>query len=283
MTARKPRNSVGIIFASIGEQFRDDFFDSLISAFYKKGYYASVSLSNGELELERYYIKQLAKTSDCLIIMSCAQKYDDIKDVIPKSIPTLFLFNQPEGCPETCILESDYSAIYQGVLSLANQGHKNMAYLCSNFNQSFTQGSYKAYCDAMTTFVSEDIDLESNVFNIDDMSKIKPKELIDKLIKNGYNSIFCATSTLTTSMIDTMLVYLPENPEIALPVLGYSYADKLLSSRLYANVIIPSYTEIINLTVQQALYQISHPETEKRAFLLKGTLHMNQLTLNKNL
>lgn len=279
MAGRKPRNSIGIIFTSISERFRDNFFDSLTRAFLKKGYHSTLCLSDGDIELEKYYIKQLSASSDCLIIMSCANDYNTIKDVMPKNIPVIFIFNQLENCPETCILESDYSAIYQGVVSLANQGAKKTAFICTNFDQAFTQDAYKAYCDALTV-ISPNCDLMENVFTVDDTDSLRPKKLLDNLIAKGYDSIFCSTSTLTSSIIDTMLVYLPENPSIALPVLGYSYADKLLSSRLYANVIIPSYDEIINLTIQQALYLIGHPNTQKRAFLLKGTLHMNQLSLN---
>ena len=117
------------------------------------------------------------------------------------------------------------------------------------------------------------------MFEIEDPSTLNPKQLLDELIKKGYDSVFCSTSPLTSSIIDTIIVYQPENPKLVLPVLGYSYADNLLSCRLFANMIIPPYDEIINLTVQQALYQISHPKSEKRAFLLKGTLHMHQMTL----
>ena len=79
-------------------------------------------------------------------------------------------------------------------------------------------------------------------------------------------------------MIDTIIIFQPENSSLHMPVIGYSYLDTLLSCRLFANIISPSYDAIINLVVQQALYQISHPDAEKRAYLLKGTLRTNQLT-----
>ena len=278
MAVRKPRKSIGIIFPSISKHFRDSFFDSLVMAFRKKGYNATLCMTNGDIEQERHFIKQLTPISDCLVLMSCARHFEEIKDVIPQAIPTIYIFNQPEGCEATCILESDYSAIYQGVISVANQGHRKMAFVCTNFEHSFTQSIFKTYTDALSIVTSEE-NFEDNVFEIEDPSTLNPKQLLDELIKKGYDSVFCSTSPLTTSIIDTIIVYQPENPKLVLPVLGYSYADNLLSCRLFANMIIPPYDEIINLTVQQALYQISHPKSEKRAFLLKGTLHMHQMTL----
>ena len=278
MAVRKARNSIGIIFPSISKHFRDSFFDSLIMAFEKKGYNCTLCMTRGNLEQERNAIEQLAPISDCLILMSCARHFDEIKDVIPHSIPTIYIFNQPEGCDGTCILESDYSATYQGVISVANQGYQNMAFVCTNFNHSFTQSLYKTYTEALSV-VAPDTNFDDNVFEIDTLITLNPKQLLDEIIKKGFDSIFCSTSPLTTSLIDTIIVYQPDNPKLAVPVLGYAYADNLLSCRLYANTIIPPYDEIINLTVQQALYQISHPNSEKRAFLLKGTLHMHQMTL----
>lgn len=278
MAARKPRNTIGIIFSSIGEQFRDNFIDSLSSALLKKGYFSNICLTNGDIDIERKYIEQMTKTTDGIVLMSCARTYDELKDIMPKRIPVVFLFNQPDGCPETTILESDYSAIYQGVISIANKGKTKMAYVCSSFDQTFTQGSFKAYTDAFNV-ISPGYNTMDNVFTVDP-NNFRPKTFLDKIKSDGYDSIFCATSTLTSSLIDTMLVYQAENNDFALSILGYSYTDKLYSSRLYANVIIPSYDEIINLTVQQVLYQISHPDATKRAFLLKGTLHTNQFTLN---
>ena len=145
MAVRKPRKSIGIIFPSISKHFRDSFFDSLVMAFRKKGYNATLCMTNGDIEQERHFIKQLTPISDCLVLMSCARHFEEIKDVIPQAIPTIYIFNQPEGCEATCILESDYSAIYQGVISVANQGHRKMAFVCTNFEHSFTQSIFRRY------------------------------------------------------------------------------------------------------------------------------------------
>lgn len=277
MPTQNSKKSIGIIFPSISRHFKDSFFDSLVNAFYERHYYVSMCMTNSGIEMERHYIQELSKTSDCLVLMSCAESYEQIKDVIPENIPTIFVFNQPKGCTDTCILESDYQAIYQGIFSIINQGFSKMAFVCSSYNSSYTQSIYKTYCEVLSTATGA-TDFDRNVFEVNEIQNFNPKKLLDKLTRQGFDSVFCTTSPLTTSMIDTIIVFQPENSSLRMPVIGYSYLDTLLSCRLFANIISPSYDAIINLVVQQALYQISHPDAEKRAYLLKGTLRTNQLT-----
>ena len=100
MPTQNSKKSIGIIFPSISRHFKDSFFDSLVKAFYERHYYVSMCMTNSGIEMERHYIQELSKTSDCLVLMSCAESYEQIKDVIPENIPTIFVFNQPKGCTE---------------------------------------------------------------------------------------------------------------------------------------------------------------------------------------
>lgn len=279
MPKRKPRKSIGIIVPSIIIQFRDNSLDLLTKTFADRGYRTTVSLSGGDLEREREYFMSVAVHSDCLVVVSCAEKYSEIEDVIPSNIPVLFLFHQPKGCPHTCIMENDYSAIYQGIISMSNRDAKNIVFVTHNYDKTFSKNCFKAYIDAMNV-VNPDSNCNDFVYIIDDLDKFNLRKWIDEILNNKCEAIFCTSPSLTAHIIDAMMFYAKDFKTNPLPILGYTFFDSPTFSQMFIDTIISPYDEIISLTVQQALYLIEHPNAPKRESLLKGTFRAHQYDLN---
>lgn len=279
MAARKPRMKIGIIIPNIASQSRDNFIDLICKKFYEKGYIAELCISQGDINIERKCLQSFASTTDCVLLMTVAKKYSEIADVVPKRIPVIFLFNEPEDCPHTCIVESDYSAIYQGIVSCATRNASKVAFVSAGTHSAFEAECFKAYKDALNTIAPDSFD-ENLIITVDDPNHFNPIELLEDLTQKGCEAIFSTSSNLTGSIVDTMM-YCSANTDVEpMILLGYTQVESLLSSHLYVDLIVHPSDEIIDLAVQQALYRIHHPQSDnKRVFLLKGTLRMHHLNM----
>ena len=148
--SKEPSKTIGVILASIAANFRDSLLDGISSSFYEKGYQLVIGLTNNDISKEKDFIQKFSKTTDCIIIISAAERYTQIESAVTGTVPMLFLINKPEGCPFSCILESDYSAIYQAIISSANQKKSTVGCICSHRELSATKELLRAYQDAVT-------------------------------------------------------------------------------------------------------------------------------------
>lgn len=279
MSTRKLRKSIGIILPNVVNQFHEGFLDSFTLACKERDYSTTISLSNNDVDTECNYLKLLTKNNDALIVISCAKNYNEISSCVPKQIPVIFLFNQPADCPYTCILESDYSAIYQGVISCSNRGFSKIAYITSELSSSFSEDCLKAFKDALNSITPNSYN-DDNIFEILNPSKENPQKLLNKLVENGYKAIFAASPSITKLLVDTLMIYNAKaTEETSIVLLGYGTPANLLSSQLYVDIILQPTDEIIALAIQQVFYQIAHPkENADKKFLLKGKLRMHKIS-----
>ncbi len=279
MATRKLRKSIGIIVPTASSQFHENFLDSFTTECLKREYQTTIILTHNDLSVEKNAINTLSKISDALVITSCAKDYNEIKDCIPKTIPAIFLLNKPKDCPHTCILESDFSAIYQGVISCSNRGFSKMAFVCSTIDDTFTLECLKAFQSAVDSFSQDEFD-ESCVYEVGNPFKYDPKKLLNKLSNEGYKAIFAPSPAITKSLVDSLMIYNSKvSDETSIVLLGYSTNTDLLSSHLYVDIIEQPSEEIVSLTAQQVFYHIAHPrKDEGNTFLLKGTLRLHRVS-----
>lgn len=274
--------TVGIIVQSISMQSQHDFFDNLSKKFSEKNCDVMIKITNGNIETERESFTQFGKITDAIIVISAAKNYDEISDVVPTDIPVIFLLTQPEGCNRTCILESDYSAIYQGIISCSNNGENKVAFVYSNMENTATQECLKSYKDALNA-IEEGLYDESLLFEVADPNTFNPRTLLNQIITSGCNAILTTSSTLTSSLIDC-LMFSSKESESALSIMGYGPNESLLSSQMYVDLIVQPLDEILELTVQQVLYKTNHSrnysDQKNRVYRLKSTLRMHHKTIS---
>lgn len=268
-------NTIGLILPNAANQYCVTLIESLSHKFAEKGYTLLVSLSEHDIDRERQLLSFYSECTSGILIISDAADYSSISDVIVDTLPTIFLNRKPNGCTHTCILENNYSAVYQEFFSLKSDGHEKIGCICTQPHFSTSQEIVRAYYDALHL---ETADPNAYIYYTNgDNSQIP--SIVDDLHQKGCRAIFVSSQSLTQHFLDFLMIYNRklENPKDHLLLAGF--ANKNTSSTLMKTVdlIHQPIDQTIDLAVQQLLYRIHHPETISRDFILKGTLKKRTL------
>lgn len=132
MAQRKPRHTIGLILSNVTNDFSGYLIEQMEELFTENGYKLIVTTTNHSIDSEREMLQMFGKITDGILIISDAICYSELADVIPRRIPVIFLNRKPSGCPHTCIIENNYSAVYQAVLSNSANGNDKIALVCAN-------------------------------------------------------------------------------------------------------------------------------------------------------
>ena len=124
--------TIGLILANASSSFTTAFMDLFQQELYQKDYKLVIGLTNHDLEKERFYLEFFGRTTEGIIILSDSSEYRELADAIAPNIPVVFIHRAPADCEHTSIIESDYSATFQAVLSLVNSGYPKTALICRN-------------------------------------------------------------------------------------------------------------------------------------------------------
>lgn len=276
MAQRKPRRTIGLILSNVTNDFSGYLMDLMEEQFTAHGYKLIVTTTNHSIESERDMLQMFGKITDGILIVSDASSYDELADAVPRRIPVIFLNRKPADCPHTCILENNYSAVYQAVLSNAAKGNDKIALVCSSDKLSTMQEIISAYHDAMgTTSVGfhedwiyyTDIDMCGN-----------PETLLADIVDKGCNTVLTATQTLTRKFCDHILIY-NRSAETPVTLIGFSNKDTHKQLVLSFDTIAQPLQELVELSVQQMLYLINTPGKPAREYLLRGTLRTHSIKI----
>lgn len=276
MAQRKPRHTIGLILSNVTNDFSGYLMDLMEEQFTAHGYKLIMTTTNHSIESERDMLQMFGKITDGILIVSDASSYDELADAVPRRIPVIFLNRKPANCPHTCILENNYSAVYQAVLSNAAKGNDKIALVCSSDKLSTMQEIISAYHDAMdTTSVGfhedwiyyTDIDMCGN-----------PETLLADIVDKGCNTVLTATQTLTRKFCDHILIY-NRSTETPVTLIGFSNKDTHKQLVLSFDTIAQPLQELVELSVQQMLYLINTPGKPAREYLLRGTLRTHSIEI----
>ena len=272
--SKEPSKTIGVILASIAANFRDSLLDGLSSAFYEKGYQLVIGLTNNDISREKDFIQKFSKTTDCIIIISAAERYTQIESAVTGTVPMLFLINKPEGCPFSCILESDYSAIYQAIISSANQKKSTVGCICSHRELSATRELLRAYQDAVTASslpFSRDL-----IYDVGDDLFFRVDKIIEDMVSRNCYAILAGTPAITNRILDYLVFYNTDPANEPFQLFGYGMVGSTLASQMNIDVIVHPVDHFIDLTVQACIYLIHHPDYKNtRDYLIKGKLRMH--------
>lgn len=276
MAENRPQNTISIIVPNVSNDFYGNYVDQITDHFHNHNYQVQIGLTAGNTEVEKAYLNRFALSSDAILIFSTAIHYSDLSDAIPDNVPVIFLMNQPTDCPHICIVESDYSAIYQGIISYSSHHSAKVACVCDNQELFRNKECLKAYRDAMNRS-PEGFD-ERLVFDTSVDDGFTPAKLIARCRERGCHAIFAASSSLTADLLDYLMYYNPNEAGKNFALLGYGIINAPISIEMYIDSIERPLTELVKLAFQQTMYIIKHPERKERVYRLKGTLHMHRFT-----
>lgn len=273
MAQRKPRHTIGLILSNVSNDFSGHLIEQMGEQFHANGYNLIVTTTNHSVDYEREMFHMFSKTTDGILVISDAIDYSELADTIPRRIPVIFLNRKPENCPHTCIIENDYSAVFQSVLSNVTNRNNKIALVCGNKNFSTTREITKAYRDAMN---STSIGFHEDWIYYTDYSDISAKHIIAEIEEKGCDTVLTCTQTLTRILLDYLIIY-NQNLEHPLGLIGFTNKDANQETQLSFDNIAQPLQELAELAVQQMLYLIKNPETPMREYLLKGTLRTKTL------
>ncbi len=263
--------TIGVVLPAMSASSYDRVFDLLAEQFHALGYRLIITMTNWKLDLEQKAYQYFASNADCILSISTAEFYSEIEEYVPMHIPVIFLFHKPEGCPRTCILESDYSATYQGIVSFTNRGLRRIACVSNKRSLFSSKEALRAYYNALEAMEIE-VD-DKIIFEIKNTSSFEPHQIVRIAAEEGCDAILATSPALTGGLTACLLFHntSPVNTPIAL--LGYGIMDNVLASNVHIDLITHPTTQVVELTVQQAMYLMHHPDYKnERVFRLKGTL-----------
>jgi len=267
MQSEHNQKIIGLILPTASNYFCHTLIDLYEQDLLKKGYQLISATTNHSVEREKEYLISMSNIADGIILMSDAENYDDIASGI-KDTPVIFISRKPNGCPHTAIVESDYTAIFQAILSLANDISDKIAFICSKPHLSTTIEQVKAYKAAMETTKSGfNEDLIHYVYTED----CNVANIISVLQDKGCDVFFTCTHSLTEKFMDYIFVYnLKNNANLALA--GLSYNKGLTSMQKSIDMVAQPINQIIDLSLQLLFYQKTHPNTISKDYIIKGYL-----------
>lgn len=274
MTQRTTHHTIGLILSNVTNDFSGYLIEEMSRKFHKNGYHLLVTVTDHSTDSECEMLRMFEKTTDGILFISDTLSYDDLSESIPQQIPVIFLNRRPDNCPHTCILENDYSAVFQSILSNSADGNDKIALVCHDREFSTTKEIISAYRDAMNS-TSAGFH-EDWIFCTDSKAGFNPETMLADMVEKGCNTVLTSTQTLTRKFWDYLLVYnrTAENP---VALIGFANKGSHRQVNLSFDSIIQPLQELIDLSVQQMLYLIHNPDTPVREYLLKGTFRIHTL------
>ncbi len=262
-----PTKTIGFILPTASNYFGHTLMEAFEREFALRNYKISVALTNHHIEREKEYLQYMSDTTDGIMVISDAEYYDMIADAVPENKPVIFLNRKPMGCPFTAVIENDYSAVFQSIFALINDGYENIACICRNPDFSTTKEILKAYKTAMENSPSG---YHEEWIRFFDRSLNDVPDVVEELKAAGCTAFFTASQTLTERFLDYLFLYNLKSEE-GLEIAGFANNGHNTTLQKSIDMIIQPINQLVDLSVQQMLYQIEHPGTEPKDYLVKGT------------
>lgn len=267
MHSENNQKIIGLILPTASNYFCHTLIDFYEHELLKKGYRLLSASTNHNVESEKEYLKTMSLMTDGIILMSDAENFNEIApDTI--NIPIIFISRKPKGCPHTAIVENDYTAIFQTILSLISEGQNKIALIGSKRYLSTTQEQILAYKKAMeTTTIGFHPEWTSYVYT----EECNVESIVFDMQQKGCNTFFTCTHSLTEKFLDYIYIY-NLNHEQKIRMAGFSYNKNLTAMQQSIDLITQPIDQIVDLSLQLLFYQIAHPDIVQKDYILKGTL-----------
>lgn len=262
-----PSKTIGLILPTVSNFFGHNLIEAFEQELASYDFKLIVALTNHNVDKEKEYLSYFSHVTDGIMIISDAQYYDMIADAVPTTVPIIFLNRKPMECPMTAVIENDYAAVYQAVFSLINDGYENVSCICRNPDFSTTKEILHAYKSAMVNSPAGFHD-EWIQFYDDSISTVP--NIIIKMKSNGCNAFFTASQSLTERFLDYLFLYNSREKE-RLALAGFTnmgHNSSLLSS---IDMVTQPLEQFVDLSVQQIIYLLHHPNTNPKDYIVKGT------------
>ncbi len=269
MKSESSTQTIGLIVSNAKNSFTTALMNLFNKELTKRDYYLVIGFTNHSIEKERFYLEKFGKTTDGIFIFSDSSDYQELADVVPTNVPTVFLHRAPSHCERTAILENDYSATFQAILAMIHSNHPKIALVCRSKAFSSNREVIRAYHAAMDT--TSDGFCEDHIFECTSTDA----EYLDRLIKEitdaGCTAILASSVEVTERLAPYLYTY-NRSHNTSLVLTGFSTEGyhELLSSSL--NTVERPVKRMVDLAIQQMFYQMGQENLIHTALHVKGSL-----------
>jgi len=273
MISENSKHTIGLILSNATNSFTRGFMSLFEKELYQKDYKLIIGLTNHLIEKERFYLEYFGEITDGILIFSDSSDYKELSDAIPSTIPTIFLHRVPTDCECTAIVESDYSATFQAILSMIHSGYPNVALICRNIQFSTNREIIRAYHAAMDTTANGF--REDWIFECNDTAPEYLENLIAHITEKGCTGFLAASVEVTENLAPHMYSY---NLTHEKPLLLTGFSTENYTHLLFdgLDTISRPIERMIDLALQQLFYHMSHPDSPHTEYLVKGAFQTKE-------
>lgn len=264
--------TIGLILPNTSNYFCHTLVDCYSQLFAKKGYQLITAVTNHDLKKEYEYISYFSSFVDGFLIISDAACFAEITDAF-SSVPAVFINRKPKDCPYTAVMENDYTAVFQAILSLTHDVSDKIACICTKPDLSTTLEDVSAYQAAMNLSSAGFHEEWVHYVNADSYNV---SEIVQNMTEKGCHAFFTCTQSLTEQFMDYIFTYNLKAKE-PLILAGFSNSMNQNSLQKSIDMVTQPIDQLVDLSVQLLLYHMSHPDAEAKDYLIKGTLRKRAL------
>jgi LacI family transcriptional regulator len=211
------RNLIGIVVPDIANIYWASIIEAVENTLTAKGFKLIIVNTRETESREKSGIPMIASgVVDGLIIASTLTDFSEIKKLVPKSFPMVFIDRVVANCPCDTIITSDYDAIHQGIERLIRKGHTRIGHLAGLARLSPIQERMSAYEEVMH---ENGLALKDGYVRYIDSVFTSAAALVPRMMDAGCTALFITSHVMT----DDVFAYCDEH-DLHLDLLGYSQA-----------------------------------------------------------
>ena len=144
--------SIGIVVASLDNQFFPQVMNGIESVAYSRGYNLIITQTHESFELEVQNVRHLTNRAIDGLLISVSTETDAIdhlKSLHQKGLPIVFFDRVSDEIDTHKVIADNFKGAYEATLHLIQSGYKNIAHITSSPNISITKERLKGYMLAL--------------------------------------------------------------------------------------------------------------------------------------
>ena len=193
-------NTIGVIVSDISNPFFANVVKTIETTAEDRGYLALFASSDENADkLANLLDRMLSKEVEGVIVVPCEGSEDTIRTLIDKRIPTVLLDRYIPELRTNYVCLDNKKAAHDATEVLIKKGHNKIGLICYGLKLSNMKGRVDGYMEAMNNYGLKD---EAKIIHVN-MGSLETScmKALNKLISEGYESIVCATNSITVACL----------------------------------------------------------------------------------
>lgn len=271
VTARSFKTGKKHLIAFVVPDIANAFFATLIEevemVLAEKGYKLIIQ-NTKETKLREIESINVASSGlvDGFIIASTLEDYHELDNVLPASMPSIFIDRKLPGCPSDTLVVNCYEATCEGVRHLIDKGHTKIGYITGLAHISTTRERLLAYQNTM----AEHGIYDENLIRMGNSMSHCVDHHLTSLLESGCTAIAIANNMMATEAMIQML----ENgilPGRDIELLGFKDSDQPQYGLQHMNLVCQPTSTLGRLAGERIVKRLEDPSLPVQNEVLHAT------------